>query len=138
HNRSGHTRWSTTCTITTADPPHEISWVTHLRGANDRTEWRYTLEPTEAGTRVTQTYRVIEHPWWFDRIVRVVTPAHHDRREALRHDLVRLGELAARRHSAPRPDTTDHRPTLENDIRDRFAGRGREAGNGWVDGGEQR
>ncbi len=44
---------------------------------------------------------MIAMPWWFDRAVWILTPAHHDRREALRGDLLRLGELAARPHRAP-------------------------------------
>lgn len=97
HSRSGRTRWSRVCTMTRVDPPRELAWVTHGGVYGDHTEWRYTLTPTPVGgTRITQTYRVLAMPRWFDRLAWTLTPAHHDRRAALHADLVRLGETAAR------------------------------------------
>ncbi|MFF0634390.1 hemerythrin domain-containing protein [Nocardia sp. NPDC004151] len=100
NSRSGVMRWSRTCTITVLDAPRELGWVTHGGVCGDNTEWRYTLEPSEGGTRIVQTYRVLSMPMWFDRIVWVATPAHHDRRSALHSDLARLAGIAER--SGPR------------------------------------
>ncbi|MFC8042496.1 SRPBCC family protein [Nocardia sp. NPDC057353] len=94
-NRSGRSRWSRTCTVTEVVPERALGWITHGGIYGDHTEWRYTLEPAGTGTRITQTYRVQAMPRWFDRLAWRITPAHHDRREALRDDLSRLGLLAA-------------------------------------------
>lgn len=96
-SRSGIMRWSRACTFTRVDEPRELAWITHGGICGDHTEWRYLLEPTEAGTRLVQFYRVLGMPVWFDRLVWLTTPAHHDRRDALRSDLVRLGELSEAR-----------------------------------------
>ncbi|MFE6920924.1 hemerythrin domain-containing protein [Nocardia sp. NPDC057663] len=93
-SKSGVMRWSRTCTITVLQAPREMAWTTHGSIFGDRTEWRYTLEPTESGTRIVQTYRVLAMPIWFDRLVWLSTPAHHDRRNALHGDLTRLARLA--------------------------------------------
>ncbi len=91
---SGWKRWSRDCTFTTVDARHELAWVTHGGIWGDATEWRYRLTPTTEGTVITQAYQVLTMPWWFDRAVWVLMPAHHDRRPALRGDLERLGQVA--------------------------------------------
>ncbi|MBL1079716.1 SRPBCC family protein [Nocardia sp. 2] len=94
-SRSGIQRWSRTCTFTTVDEPRELAWTTHGGLYGDTTEWRYTLTPTPTTTtRITQTYRIHSLPVWFDRLIWLTNPAHHDRTEALRADLTRLAGLA--------------------------------------------
>ncbi|MGW6421263.1 hemerythrin domain-containing protein [Nocardia sp. NPDC055053] len=93
-SKSGVMRWSRACTITVLRAPSELAWTTHGGIYGDHTEWRYTLEPTDSGTRIAQTYRVLAMPIWFDRLVWLSTPAHHDRRTALHADLTRLARLA--------------------------------------------
>ena len=95
-SKSGFMRWSRPCTITTLTPARELVWETHGGIYGDNTEWRYELEPTDSGTRIVQSFRVLSLPVWFDRLIWRMVPRHHDRTDALRGDLSRLGELAAR------------------------------------------
>lgn len=94
-NRSGRTKWSRPCLITACDAERELVYETSGPMAKDSTMWRFALEPDGAGTRITQQFRVLKLPLWFDRLIWFATPAHRDRRPALRADLVRLGEVAA-------------------------------------------
>ncbi|MFD5174525.1 hemerythrin domain-containing protein [Nocardia sp. NPDC058379] len=96
HSRNGIMRWSRACTFTTVDPQRELAWITHGGIYGDTTEWRFTLEPTDSGTRIVQRYRIISLPVWFDRLIHLTLPAHHDRGPALQTDLVRLAQLAQR------------------------------------------
>ncbi|WP_433612939.1 SRPBCC family protein [Prescottella agglutinans] len=95
-SKSGFVRWSRTCTFTVFDEPHEMAWVTHGGIYGDNTEWRYRLEPTNTGTRIVQSYRILSLPVWFDRVISLTLPAHHDRSAALRGDLDRLARVAER------------------------------------------
>jgi uncharacterized protein YndB with AHSA1/START domain len=47
-NRNGLFRWSTTCTITAADPGRELEWVTSALGLSGAL-WRYEFRPNERG-----------------------------------------------------------------------------------------
>jgi uncharacterized protein YndB with AHSA1/START domain len=96
-NRVGRYTWSRPCTITGYQPGRELVYETRGPLAKDSTQWRFVLEPDGAGTRLTQEFRILRMPIWFDRLVWIVTPPHRDRRDALRADLGRLGEVAAGR-----------------------------------------
>jgi hypothetical protein len=98
-SRSGFIRWSRTCTFTTFDEPHELAWVTHGGIYGDNTEWRFRLEPTDSGTRIVQSYRILSLPVWFDRVIAMTLPAHHDRSDALQGDLDRLAGVAERENA---------------------------------------
>jgi hemerythrin-like domain-containing protein/uncharacterized protein YndB with AHSA1/START domain len=106
-NRSGRYRWSRNCTIFAYDEPHEFSYVTS-GGPGDATAWHFRLEPTAAGTRLTQAFQGVSMPLWLSRLVTVLIPAHDDRTEALRGDLVRLAALAEAEHL--RASSSDSRP----------------------------
>jgi hypothetical protein len=65
HNRNGGRRWSTTCTVTDAEPGrvfgfdvrHTVFPVAH---------WRYDIEPIDGGCRVTErTWD--QRPGWFKK-----------------------------------------------------------------------
>lgn len=98
-NRSGFLRWSRPCTIRVYDEPRELVYRTSGGATGDASEWRFVLEPSASGTRIVQSFRVVSMPWWFDRTVALVLPAHLDRRPALREDLERLAALAEREHA---------------------------------------
>jgi len=104
-SKSGFMRWSRACTFTEFDPPHEMAWVTHGGIYGDNTEWRFVLEPTDTGTRIVQSYRILSLPVWFDRVISLALPAHHDRGAALQGDLVRLARLAEREDTSRRGST---------------------------------
>jgi uncharacterized protein YndB with AHSA1/START domain len=58
--RNQHTAigsWETTSTVTACDPPHTFEWTVGDLAAPSAT-WRFTLEPSAGGTRVTQWMRM--------------------------------------------------------------------------------
>ncbi|WP_460603901.1 SRPBCC family protein [Jatrophihabitans fulvus] len=50
-NRRGPVRWVTLSRLTVVEPPRTIAWTV----LQNRAEWRYDLQPTDGGTRLTQT-----------------------------------------------------------------------------------
>ncbi|MCU1656707.1 MAG: hypothetical protein JWO57_1363 [Pseudonocardiales bacterium] len=93
-NRVGRYTWKRPCTITVCEDRRELVYETEGPFAKDTTQWRFVLEPDGAGTRLTQEFRILRMPVWFDRLVWVTTPPHRDRRDALGEDLLRLGQVA--------------------------------------------
>jgi hypothetical protein len=95
-NRQGRTKWTRVCEVLEADAPRRITWRTvPSRLYNDSTRWTYEVEPTEAGCRITQRFEVLSIGPIMERLFYALIPEHRDRSEALRADLVRLGEVAA-------------------------------------------
>jgi len=99
-NRSGSARWSRPCTVTLCHEPAEFAYRTQGRFMGDATEWHFVLRPEGSGTRIIQHYRVRSLPVWADRLLWRLTPAHHDRSEALAQDLTRLAAIAEREAAA--------------------------------------
>ena len=69
YNRRGWLRWSTTCTVTDAEPGKAFAFETSLpmfrrRGA--QTRWRYEIEPAEGGVVLTESF---EWLWYFAVVV---------------------------------------------------------------------
>jgi hypothetical protein len=95
HNRGGPfglMKWSRRGRVVTADPGREFAFVTE-EGGREGTEWRYCLEPTEEGTRVTESYAVSWIPAWA-RIVDVPTNRARELRQTMAHTLERLERAA--------------------------------------------
>lgn len=95
HNRNGKHSWSTTCTITDADPGKRFAFdVTHTMLPVSR--WQYDFEPTEGGCRVTES-TWDRRPGWFKKIAGRATGVS-DRESAnaehMRVTLLRLKEAA--------------------------------------------
>ena len=61
----------------------------------DSSDWRISLEPTGAGTRIVQTFRLTKFPRWWEWMVAWANPPHIDRSAALTEDLRRLAAIAA-------------------------------------------
>ncbi|MFI5044140.1 MAG: SRPBCC family protein [Acidimicrobiales bacterium] len=95
-NRNGRFNWSRTCELTTVESPRSISWSTiRTRRFPDSTDWTIELEPlADGGTRIVQRYRVTSINPVMNRLYWLMVPAHRDRTEALRNDLVAIGRLA--------------------------------------------
>lgn len=53
-NRNGARRWSTTCTVTTAEPGRAFAYHVRAGGVLDVAVWRFELTPTDAGCVVEQ------------------------------------------------------------------------------------
>lgn len=90
-NRFG---WSRVCTITILEPGRAFGYRTSGGVPSDSTAWSFDLEPEGTGTRITQRYEVIRFSRPLELITYAFVPAHRDRSEALRDDLVRLGAIA--------------------------------------------
>ena len=61
-NRAGMFRWGRVCEIVSADP-YELVWITVPTPLYpDSSEWRITLAEVDAGTRISQQFRVIRAP----------------------------------------------------------------------------
>jgi Polyketide cyclase / dehydrase and lipid transport len=97
-NRSGVLLWRRVCEVLSVDPPRELSWRTMPTLLYpDSTEWRIVLQPMGTGTRIVESYRVVQlPPAWLDRLMALVNPSHIDRAPALEGDLRRLSALATR------------------------------------------
>ena len=101
-NRAGWLRWSRICEVLAVDPPRQIAWRTISTPLFvDSSDWRITLEPVGAGTRIVQTFAVTKCPRWWEWIVMRFVPWHIDRSAALTDDLRRIAAIAAANHSSP-------------------------------------
>lgn len=95
HNRGGPgglVRWSRRGRVLVADPGREFAFVTE-EGGRESTVWRYRLDPTGEGTRVTESYEVKSIPVWA-RIVDVPTNRARELRQGMRHTLTQLKAAA--------------------------------------------
>jgi len=104
HNRGGPgglMRWSRRGRVLVADPGREFAFVTE-EGGKESTIWRYRLEETGGGTRVTESYEVKSIPTWA-RIVDVPTNRARELREGMGHTLAQL-KAAAEATVAPGSD----------------------------------
>jgi hypothetical protein len=104
-NRTGWRRWSRLCEVTVLDPPNRLAWRTvGAMGWVDSTEWQLTFTGLEDGrTRITQHYRVLKSNPLLRRFYSLIVPTHLNRSAALTADLLRLGEVATRESTTPRP-----------------------------------
>jgi len=105
HNRGGPAnlmRWSRNGRVLAADPGRQFAFVTE-EGGRESTEWRYTFEPVDGGTLVTESYQVHWLPTWA-RVVDVPTNRCRELREHMTRTLDRL------RLAAEGPPTPDNRP----------------------------
>jgi uncharacterized protein YndB with AHSA1/START domain len=94
-NKARFARWSRPCTISVLDPGRRFTYRTNGGVMRDATEWTFTLEPTDGGCRITQSYRIISLPRAAEWAISKMLPEHIDRSQALRQDLERLGSAAA-------------------------------------------
>jgi len=87
-------KWSRTCTITELEPERLLVYRTSGGVPPDSTEWSFRLEPVDSGTRISQSFRILKFPRVMEVVTVLFNPPHRDRKEALRGDLVRLGDVA--------------------------------------------
>jgi uncharacterized protein YndB with AHSA1/START domain len=87
--------WSRVCTITALEPGRTFAYRTSGGTPPDSTDWSFDLEPHPDGTRVVQRYEIVKFARWMELVIYATVPAHRDRRDALRADLVRLGEVSS-------------------------------------------
>ena len=63
HNRLGAIRWSTTCLVTAAEPGSEFAFSVIGGNGREQTRWRYLIEPTADGCRLTESYEFVWCPF---------------------------------------------------------------------------
>jgi uncharacterized protein YndB with AHSA1/START domain len=63
HNKLNGARWWRECVVTAADPGQVFAFSTLFKG-DESTRWRYRLEPSGSGTRVSEAYQVVMVPRW--------------------------------------------------------------------------
>ena len=98
-NRAGVFRWGRVCEIVSAEP-YELVWRTVPTVLYpDSSEWRIALEPVDAGTQISQSFRVVKATKALSVLYALLIPNHRDRTRALMEDLERLGEVAGRGHT---------------------------------------
>lgn len=96
-NQVRSNKWAKTCTITELQPDRRFVYQTRSSlkypGA---TEWTFVLEPTAEGCRIVQSFQIISLPKVVGWAMGKMVPEHIDRTQALREDLVRLSQVAAK------------------------------------------
>jgi hypothetical protein len=92
-------RWSRAGRVLAGECGKEFAFVTE-EGGRESTVWRYTLEPTDGKTRVTEAYEVRWIPAWA-RILDIPTNRHRELSEAMRVTLSRLKTAAEAEASGP-------------------------------------
>lgn len=98
HNRRGPFRWWRECRVTACEQGRVFAFSTCFRG-EEQTRWRYELEPTPRGTRVTESYEVVSVPRWVRLANRLPGASRRSRRDAranLRQTLEHLRAAAER------------------------------------------
>ena len=69
-NRRGWRRWSTTCTVVTAEPGQEFAFEVAFAGM-PVSRWSYGFRPDGDGTVVTETWKDLR-PGWFAHLAQPV------------------------------------------------------------------
>lgn len=94
YNRFNGLRWSRECEVTEAEPGTTFAFSTFGRG-QEQTRWRYRLEPTEAGTRITLGYQIVSMPRWVRLLRRLPGGQRTNERQARWNIEESLRRLAA-------------------------------------------
>ena len=93
-NRFGLVRWSTTVEIEEYEPPRVFSFCTRF-GAHRGSLWRYTLEETAGGTRLTESNTRMYEPLYSRVAHPLVMRGHHESfAESMRTTLERIKAAA--------------------------------------------
>jgi uncharacterized protein YndB with AHSA1/START domain len=92
-NRHGLARCSTTPRVVAAEPGREFAFTTSWLG-NDSTRWTYRFEPDDGGTRVTESFEMLEDVKWYftasERLLMGVKDRKADLEAAMAKTLDRL------------------------------------------------
>jgi uncharacterized protein YndB with AHSA1/START domain len=94
HNRLNGARWSRECVVTAAEPEAMFAFSTSFRG-QESTRWRYRLEPTASGTRVSEAYQVVMVPLWVRAMRRLPGASAKTERDTQRNIETSLDRLRA-------------------------------------------
>lgn len=96
-NRIGPIKWTTTCTVTTADPGREFAFSVIDGNGREQTRWCYLIEEVLDGCRLTESYEFVWCPL-VARAAELPFPRDRQLRRGLRHTLEAIKiEAEARR-----------------------------------------
>jgi len=93
NRNDGHT-WTTTCTVTTANPGVAFAWDV-TSGPVRIAHWRYEIDARAGGCRVTESMWD-DRPWWLKRIGHRLTGIADRQAPNTQHIRVTLERLKAR------------------------------------------
>jgi uncharacterized protein YndB with AHSA1/START domain len=93
-NKVDRFAWSRVCTVTEVEHGRSFAYRTSGGVPSDSTAWSFEFRHEGGGTRVVQRYEIVKFARWMELLIMVLVPAHRDRRDALRADLVRLGQVS--------------------------------------------
>jgi Polyketide cyclase / dehydrase and lipid transport len=94
-NRRGPLQWSTQPRVVVADPGHEFAFVTGHRG-RDLTKWTYRFDPVIGGTKVEESFEMLNDMPWYFRLADRYLVGIKDRRSDLVSNMARtLQQLKA-------------------------------------------
>lgn len=71
HNRFQMVRWTRDCEVTAAEPGRLFAFSTLDASGGEQTRWRYRIEPSPAGSRVSLGYQSITMPWYVSALRRL-------------------------------------------------------------------
>lgn len=97
YSKSNWLKWSRLVEVRAAQPGKEFAFTTLTDLINkDSTNWRYTLEPSNGGTLLSESYEVTKKPSLPIRIVSFLARRPHDMRPHMEATLARIKEVAER------------------------------------------
>lgn len=106
-NRRGILRWRTVCRIIAAEPGRELAWEVLPAGLPATTRWRYLLEASEQGTRVTERFELVRYARWQALTMRLAFGGLERRLDELERSMeATLGALKAVVETGPSTDAT--------------------------------
>ncbi|HET6908357.1 MAG TPA: SRPBCC family protein [Mycobacteriales bacterium] len=93
HNRIGVIKWATTCTVTTADPGREFAFSVIDGRGREQTRWRYAIEATTVGCRLTESYEFVWCPL-IARAAELPFPRDRQLRRGIRRTVEAVKQIA--------------------------------------------
>ncbi len=97
YSKSNWLRWSRLVEVRVAEPGKEFAFTTLTDFVNkDSTDWRYTFEPSDGGTLVTESYSATRHPSLPIRVISTLARRPHDMGPHMRSTLQRIKTVAER------------------------------------------
>ncbi len=95
YSKSNWLRWSRLVEVRAAEPSKEFAFTTLKDIFNkDSTNWRYTFEPSDGGTLVTESYEVTQRPSLPIRVISTLARRPHDMRPHMESTLARIKAAA--------------------------------------------
>jgi uncharacterized protein YndB with AHSA1/START domain len=98
HNRQQGIKWSRECVISTCEPGREFTFHTLFKGSPS-THWSYRFEPSDGGTKVTESYEVESMPRWvraMRKLPGMIEKGRQGTRDGMAQTLDGIADLAER------------------------------------------